>query len=129
METNKMRLRKFVEILSLLLQYVKYTFIAIFLLALCLGSLELSWCGAKSNYCWGGHSKVFQGESRTTFMLYFQVVCMCDYLDKVIVKFVSGWQQNVAKNGHVLNLVVWTAGIIYAVRIVIHKLHMPHFTI
>ena len=93
-------------------------FIAIFLLALCLGSLKLSWCGAKRNSCWGGHSKVFQGEPRTTFILNFQVVCMCDYLDKVTVRFAFCWRQNIAKYGHVLNLVVWMVGIIYALRFV-----------
>ena len=62
-------------------------------------------------------------------MLNFHVVCMCDYLDKVTVRFAFGWRQNVAKYGHVLNLVVWTAGIIYALRFVIHNLHMPYYIV
>ena len=57
----------------------------------------------------------------TTFMLKVQVVCMCIlsygsisaelsiiFLEQVLVTFVFGWRQNVAKYGHVWNLVVWT---------------------
>jgi hypothetical protein len=51
------------------------------------------------------------------------------YLNKVIVRFLFAQVQNVAKYGHVLNLVVWTTGVIHASSFVINKSHMSYFTL
>ena len=136
------------KILRLLLQYVKYTsghvcslrFFVDYVFRL---TLSLADGAPRLIFVEENIQEYFKVSLRPLSWVHVQVVCMCDlwygsiwvesyllyYSNKVIMRFLFGRWQNVAKYGHDLNLVVWLTGAIQGSSFEIHKSHMPYFTL